>query len=77
MDFADDLAMLSNNHQQIQEETSTLNVTLESLGLKINEKKAKFSDVNSFTYQGSTIIEEGGVEECVKKQGKPVKPSWG
>ncbi|GFS01432.1 LINE-1 retrotransposable element ORF2 protein [Elysia marginata] len=33
LDFADDIALLSHNHQQLQEKTATLNTTLKSLGL--------------------------------------------
>ena len=86
LDFADDIALLSHNRQQMQEKTDTLDRTAKSLGLKINKKKTKvlrikttnnrpvtvgeeeLEDVDTFTYLGSTINKEGGVEEDVRQR---------
>ncbi|GFS00157.1 hypothetical protein ElyMa_004547200 [Elysia marginata] len=39
--FADDIALLSHIHQQMQETTTTLNTTSKSLRLKVNKNKTK------------------------------------
>ena len=41
IDFADDVALLSNTRQALQEKTSKLNDIGKKLGLKINQKKSK------------------------------------
>ena len=41
LDFADDIALLSHNHRQMQEKTNILDRTSKSLGLKINKEKTK------------------------------------
>ena len=86
LDFADDIALLSHNHNQMQEKTDIMNTVSKNIGLKINRNKTKviriltannneisvdgepLEDVSSFTYLGSTINKEGGVEEDVKKR---------
>lgn len=84
LDFADDIALLSHNHKQMQEKTDLMDTTSRNIGLRINKNKTKvlrvqtannnavtvsgepLEDVNSFTYLGSIINKEGGVEEDVK-----------
>ena len=39
LDFADDLALLSHNHSQMQDKTNLLETTSAGTGLKINRKK--------------------------------------
>ena len=41
LDFADDLALLSHNHSQMQDKTSLLETTSAGTGLKINRKKTE------------------------------------
>ena len=47
LDFADDIALLSHNHQQMQEKTSLVAQNSEKLGLKIHNEKSKLLKVNS------------------------------
>jgi hypothetical protein len=47
LDFADDLALLSNNHQQMQEKSSELLNTSASIGLNIHRGKTKVLKVNT------------------------------
>ena len=66
LDFADDLALLSHSHQQMQEKIEQLNTVSTQLGLNINRNKTKImkaitlngeplEETDSFTYLGSTI----------------------
>ena len=41
LDFADDLALLSHSHKQMQEKTEQLNTVSTQLGLNINRSKTK------------------------------------
>ena len=43
LDFADDLALLSHNHSQMQDKTTLLETTSAGTGLKINRKKTSVS----------------------------------
>ena len=83
LDFADDLALLSHNHQQMQNKTTLLANTSLGVGLRINHKKTNIMSintpnnnpitvgdepiqaVNSFTYLGSILDEQGGTESDV------------
>ena len=47
LDFADDLALLSHNHRQMQEKTSQLETTSARTGLKINKKKTEVMRINA------------------------------
>ncbi|VDP59289.1 unnamed protein product [Schistosoma curassoni] len=78
LDFADDLALLSHTHKQIQIETASVAAASASVGLNIHQGKTKvpkyntentnpmtldeqtLEDVESFTYLGSIIDEQGG-----------------
>ena len=47
LDFADDLALLSHSHQQMQEKTELLNTVSTQLGLNINRSKTRIMKVNT------------------------------
>ena len=47
LDFADDLALLSHTHQQMQDKTSTLEANASKVGLRINKDKTKVMKVNT------------------------------
>jgi len=47
LEFADDLALLSHTHSQMQAKTSKLEAISSKLGLRINTDKAKIMRVNS------------------------------
>ena len=59
LDFADDLALLSHNHQQMQEKTSDLHHTSVQVGLTLNKQKKKILRINAGTDEPVTI---GGEE---------------
>ena len=61
-DFADDIALLSHNHQQMQEKTSLVAQNSEKLGLKIHNEKSKLLKVNS-TSTHPISIETKALEE--------------
>ena len=47
LDFADDLALLSHSHRQIQDKTTELALISERVGLKINKRKTKILRTNA------------------------------
>ena len=47
LDFADDLALLSHSHKQMQEKTEQLNTVSTQLGLNINRSKTKIMKANT------------------------------
>ena len=47
LDFADDIALLSHNHEQIQEKTTRLRKNSSQVGLKIHPEKTKLIKVNT------------------------------
>ena len=47
LDFADDIALLSHNHEQIQEKTTRLGTSSSQVGLKIHPEKTKLIKVNT------------------------------
>ena len=47
LDFADDLALLSHNHSQMQDKTSLLETTYAGTGLKINRKNIELMKMDS------------------------------
>ncbi|VDO99527.1 unnamed protein product [Schistosoma margrebowiei] len=81
LDFADDLALLSQTQQQMQEKTTSVAA---AIGLNIDKGKSKvlryntacansttidgedLEDVKTFTYLGSIIDEHGGSDADVK-----------
>ncbi|VDP07909.1 unnamed protein product [Schistosoma margrebowiei] len=82
--FADDLALLSHTHEQMQIKTASVAAVSASVGLSIQKGKTKvlkfkaedrnsftldsetLEDVESFTYLGSIIDEQGGSDADVK-----------
>ncbi|VDO67771.1 unnamed protein product [Schistosoma margrebowiei] len=84
MDFADDLALLSRTHEQMQTKTASVAAVSASVGLSIHKGKTKvlkfraennnpitldgetLEDVESFTYLGGIIDEQGGSDADVK-----------
>ncbi|VDP88530.1 unnamed protein product, partial [Schistosoma mattheei] len=78
LDFADDLALLSHTHEQMQIKTASVAAISASVGFNIHKRKTKvlkfktensnpitldvetLEDVESFTYLGSIIDEQGG-----------------
>ena len=47
LDFADDLALLSHNHEQMQDKTTRLETTSGGIGLKVNKKKTELMKINT------------------------------
>ena len=47
LDFADDLALLSHNHSQLQDKTTVLETISAGTGLKINRKKTELMKMNT------------------------------
>ncbi|VDP24249.1 unnamed protein product [Schistosoma margrebowiei] len=84
LDFADDLALLSHTHEQMQMKTASVAAVSASVGLSIHKGKTKvlkfkaennnpitldgetLENVESFTYLGSIIDEQGGSDADVK-----------
>ncbi|VDP48313.1 unnamed protein product [Schistosoma curassoni] len=84
LDFADDLALLSHTHNQVQIKTASVAAVSASVGLSIHKGKTKvlkfkaentdpitlydetLEDLESFTYVGSIIDEQGGSDADVK-----------
>ena len=66
-DFADDLALLLHNHQQMQTKTSDLHRTSVQIGLTINKQKTKILRINAGTDEPVTAEGEelGEVESFV------------
>ncbi|VDO74779.1 unnamed protein product [Schistosoma margrebowiei] len=83
LDFADDLALLSHTHEQMQTKTASVAAVSASVSLSIYKGKTKvlkfraensnpitldgetLEDVESFTYLGSIIDEQGGTDADV------------
>lgn len=57
LDFADDLALLSHNHNQMQDKTTKLATTSLGIGLRVNRKKTNLMKINTST---NTTVTEGG-----------------
>ena len=55
MDTADELALLSHNHDQMQGKTSGLAATSERTGLKINRCKSKVMRINTINENPITV----------------------
>ena len=55
LDFADDLALLSHNHDQMQGKTTRLAATSERTGLKINRGKSKVMRINTTNENPITV----------------------
>nr|KAG5693732.1 hypothetical protein BaRGS_002115 [Batillaria attramentaria] len=57
LDFADDLALLSHSHSQMQDKTTCLEATSAGAGLKINRKKTELMRINA---TANTPVTVGG-----------------
>ena len=55
LDFADDLALLSHNHNQMQDKTTKLSTTSLGTGLRINHKKTNLMRINTSTNNPVTV----------------------
>ena len=62
LDFADDLALLSHNHSQMQNKTSTLETVAASIGLRINREKTKVMRINTNNIE-SVVLKDGALED--------------
>ena len=50
LDFADDIALLSHRHRDMQEKTNQLVTSAAKIGLKINVAKTKIMKINTRTH---------------------------
>ena len=57
LEFADDLALLSHNHSQMQDKTTRLETTSAGTGLRINRKKTELMKMNT---TANTPVTVGG-----------------
>ena len=55
LDFADDLALLSHNHSQMQDKTTHLETKSAGTGLKINRKKTELMKMNTTAIASVTV----------------------
>ena len=62
LDFADDLALMSHSHRQMQDKTTNLARISAQVGLKINKKKTKILRLNT-TCERPIMLEGEGLEE--------------
>ena len=62
MDFADDLALLSHKHQQMQDKVKDLQETSSKVGLNIHKGKTKLLKVNNNSIR-PVILEGEALEE--------------
>ncbi|VDP28669.1 unnamed protein product [Schistosoma margrebowiei] len=94
LDFADDLALLSYTHEQMQTKTASVAAVSASVGLSIHKGKTKvlkfkaensnpitldgetLEDVESFTYLGSIIDEQGGSDADLPAEEEIRKRRW-
>ena len=60
--FADDLALLSHNHEQMQSKTTRLAAASKRTGLKINKGKSKVMRINTIN-ENPTTVEGERLEE--------------
>ena len=57
LDFADDLALLSHSHSQMQDKTTLLETTSAGTGLKINRKKTELMKKTQLPTHQSQLVE--------------------
>ena len=60
LDFADDLALLSHNHSQMQDKTALLETTSAGTGFKINRKKTELLKMNTTANHSWWRAHKGG-----------------
>ncbi|VDP25290.1 unnamed protein product [Schistosoma mattheei] len=58
LDFADDLALLSQSPQQMQEKTTSVAVASAAVGLNIHKGKARFSNTTQHAPIESYLMEK-------------------
>ena len=58
LDFADDLALISSKHQDIQRKTTNLKTNAERVGLRINARKTKVMKLNTRVEEAIRLGEE-------------------
>ena len=63
LDFADDLALLSHNHSQMQDKTTLLETISAGTGLKINRKKTELMKMNTTANAPITVGGGGSIRE--------------
>nr|KAG5708273.1 hypothetical protein BaRGS_021207 [Batillaria attramentaria] len=85
LDFADDLALLSHSHSQMQDKTTCLEATSVGTGLKINRKKTELMKINTtantpVTVGGEPIRESHGgcgrYQPNIKRNGLELIGEW-
>lgn len=62
LDFADDLALLSHNHNQMQDKSTKLATASLGMGLRINKEKTKLMRINTLT-TSPVSIEDKPIQE--------------
>ena len=62
LDFADDLALLSHSHRQMQDKTTELVLISAQIGLKINKRKTKILRTNA-TCETAIMLEGETLDE--------------
>lgn len=65
LDFADDIALLSHRHQDIQNKTNCLATTAAKIGLKINASKTKVMKLNNRVTE--PVLLEDNIIEVVEE----------
>lgn len=65
LDFADDLALLSHKHSQMQDKTSTLESIASSIGLRINREKTKVMRINTNNIE-PIVLQDGELDEVTE-----------
>ena len=65
LDYADDIGLLSNRHQDIQAKSDSLLTTASSIGLKMNTKKTKLMRKNTFN-NNPIIINGNSIDEVTE-----------
>ena len=56
LDFADDVALMSHSHRQMQDKTTELALISAQVGLKINKRKTKILRTNA-TYETPIMLD--------------------
>ena len=62
IDFADDLGLLSHNHNQMQDKTTHLATTSAAIGLRINMRKTELMKINTIAIMLVTVEREPVLE---------------
>ena len=70
LDFADELALLSHNHSQMQDKTTLLKITSAGTKLKIKRKKTELMKMNTTANAPVTVSKEPIREVVFRLPGK-------